>query len=152
MHIRFAHQKDILSILAIEKQCFSVDSFHLKQFNYLLSQAKSFFWVALLQDQVIGYAIFLRRKSSAFSRLYSIAVSPSCQGKKMGTRLLQYAEKFLREKHFKGITLEVNASLPLNIQFYEKLGYEKQKVIPNYYQKGASALHMKKLFNKVKIN
>ncbi len=75
-------------------------------------------------------------------KLRQMAVSPALQGKKLGTKLLQEAERFAREKGFSKVILHARAyALP----FYEKAGYQtrggefEEVGIPHYLmEKGVS--------------
>ena len=123
--LRPAVINDIPSIMEIEQICFDLDSFSKRQFAYLISQAKGYFYVAEYQQRVGGYFSALINQRACSLRIYSIAIHP------------------LKES-LKKIILEVNVSNFPAIYLYEKNGFKCTSVKDNYYHDGSSAYCMQR--------
>ena len=78
--LRPAVINDIPSIMEIEQICFDLDSFSKRQFAYLISQAKGYFYVAEYQQRVGGYFSALINQRACSLRIYSIAIHPDFAG------------------------------------------------------------------------
>lgn len=59
----------------------------------------------------------------------TVCVNPDYQGKRIGTHLIQAAEKLASEKGFNRISLNVAKDNPKACQLYTRLGYKKEQVI-----------------------
>lgn len=70
--------------------------------------------------------------------MYSLAVSKNYQGQGIGKKLLEY----ILNKTDKNISLEVNTNNLIAISLYQKLGFEINKQINNYYENGDAAYKM----------
>jgi ribosomal-protein-alanine N-acetyltransferase len=142
--IRPAVIDDLNSIVRIEHSSFLSDYFSARQIKYLLSQAQSFNLVYVNpQNQVIGYIIALFRKNCRHLRIYSVAVDSHYQGSGIARHLFTELEKFAQKK-FWDLSLEVRSDRPNLIAIYEKLGYQKLSIKPNYYSDGTDAFKMRK--------
>jgi diamine N-acetyltransferase len=88
-----------------------------------INDESQFFWVAKIDNELAGYAHFKPYDKNIdniyLSKLY---VLPKYQGKKIGLVLMNFAEKFFKEK-FKAIYLNVNRYNPAKL-FYTKIGFE----------------------------
>lgn len=73
-----------------------------------------------LDDKVVGCLLALPVDVASI-RLKQMAVSPQCQGKGIGNKLMLAAEAFAKAKGFGKIYFHARESA---IPFYEKLGYE----------------------------
>ncbi len=91
------------------------------------------------QDQIMGYVCYgpTPMTQGTFD-LYWIAVDPDFQGKGMGSRLLDFLEKMVKE--LKGrILLADTSSVPQyekTKSFYLKNGFQEVARIPDYYHPG----------------
>jgi glutathione synthase/RimK-type ligase-like ATP-grasp enzyme/ribosomal protein S18 acetylase RimI-like enzyme len=75
-------------------------------------------------------------------RIFSIAVLPELQGKRIGKRLLEYAIDIARSGKIRRITLEVRKSDFNVIQFYERSGFKFTEELPDYYAAGENGIRM----------
>lgn len=57
--------------------------------------------------------------------IFSVAVAPKYQGKKLGSRLLRFAEDQAREAGLGRVTLYTNARMEKNIALYTASGYRE---------------------------
>jgi len=91
------------------------------------------------QDQIMGYVCYgpTPMTQGTFD-LYWIAVDPDFQGKGMGSRLLDFLEKMVKE--LKGrIILADTSSVPQYEKtkgFYLKNGFQEVARVPDYYYSG----------------
>lgn len=106
----------------------------------LSSKTKKYFGL-FLGDSVIGYVSYSLTESDA--ELEKIAISPKYQSLGLGYKLLKESLNSLKiEKCF----LEVNKNNTKAINLYIKLGFVKMGERKNYYEDGATALTMQKVF------
>ena len=80
--------------------------------------------------------------------LYLIAVHKKFQGQSLGKEIMKYFETLLKEKGVRILIVETSAlpSFELTRKFYDKLGYTREAVIREFYQKGEDkVVYWKKL-------
>ena len=143
--LRPAVINDIPSIMEIEQICFDLDSFSKRQFAYLISQAKGYFYVAEYQQRVGGYFSALINQRACSLRIYSIAIHPDFRGRKSrGNYLIDQIIVIALKESLKKIILEVNVSNFPAIYLYEKNGFKCTSVKDNYYHDGSSAYCMQR--------
>ena len=142
--LRPAVINDIPSIMEIEQICFDLDSFSKRQFAYLISQAKVYFYVAEYQQRVGGYFSALINQRACSLRIYSIAIHSDFRGRRVGQLLIDQIVVIALKESLKKITLEVNVSNFPAIHLYEKNGFKCTSVKDNYYHDGASAYCMQR--------
>lgn len=140
IHITNANTSHLNDILEIENLSFDADKFNKRQFRYLM--AKNLFFVAMLDEKVVGYVILLQSIRISKMRLYSIAVHPKARKNHVGQQLLDYAIKVMRKYSKKGMYLEVRKSNQRAIQFYKKNGFVVKHIKKQYYVDGEDALSM----------
>ena len=71
----------------------------------------------------------------------NVAVSPPCQGRGYGRRLMAEAEAIAQEHGLRGVRLYTNQRFTQNIRLYEKLGYRQ---VREETLNGGVAVHMLK--------
>ncbi len=85
----------------------------------------------------------LLEKPFRVAHLISIAVLEEHRGRGLGSRLLRRTIKIARERyHADSIYLEVRVSNVRAIKLYEKFGFRKVRIIPEYYRDGEDAFVM----------
>jgi len=142
--LRPAVINDIPSIMEIEQICFDLDSFSKRQFAYLISQAKGYFYVVEYQQRVGGYFSALINQRACSLRIYSIAIHPDFRGRRVGQLLIDQIIVIALKESLKKIILEVNVSNFPAIYLYEKNGFKCTSVKDNYYHDGSSAYCMQR--------
>lgn len=88
--IRKFKQEDFPEILEIEKECFGKDAYSKEAFSYFAKQGE---FLVAEEKQVLGYILYSFR-----GPIFSIAVKPKFQNKKIGSLLLSEGLKNLRKK------------------------------------------------------
>lgn len=144
--IEQAKTTDVDSILEIENQCFDSDRFSKRQFLYLITKSKGFFYVAKQQGQIVGYLSLLQNDRAHILRIYSIAVHPQAQGRGIAQKLIDKAIQEAKSNDLQSVSLEVKTSNTPAISLYEKKGFMKTIIKPNYYADGSPAYVMKLIF------
>lgn len=79
------------------------------------------------------------------ARVLILAVDERARGQGIGARLVKLFEERFLHRAIRRINLEVRVSNETAIKLYEKLGFEKRKVLPRYYADGEDAYLMTKL-------
>lgn len=144
-----AKPKDINSLLILEKNSFSSDLISKRSFQHFIQTKSALFYVLKSDQLLIGYAIILVKKGSSLGRLYSIAIDSEFKGHGHGIFLLEELEKMAVKANVSYLRLEVDENNTAAINLYQKLGYVKFGVKPDYYETHANALCFEKniLFN-----
>lgn len=141
-HIRLAKKEDLFPLLALENMCFKEETFHNKQMEYLLLKARSLVLVASIEDNIVGSMIILLRNHIANARIYSLNVHPAYRRIGIASSLIETALKFLKDKGFKKITLEVGINNKAAQNLYSSKGFSADNILKKYYNNGTDALHL----------
>jgi len=88
---------------------------------------------------LVGAPFWERRKFRRIARLASIAVAPNRGGLGLGGKLLDAAEETARGHGCERLRLEVRADNGAGIRLYERRGYTRFAVRPDYYEDGMEA-------------
>lgn len=142
--IRAAEKEDLERLVEIENICFSTDILSRRSFQRFIRQGAHSLKVAILNTDIVGYALVLYRTGTSLARLYSIAILPEMQGKGIARQLIEAAEDASRKKLCAIMRLEVNVNNAPAIHLYNNLGYRTIGEIENYYDDGSDALRMEK--------
>ncbi|MBX9739922.1 MAG: ribosomal protein S18-alanine N-acetyltransferase [Beijerinckiaceae bacterium] len=144
MQIRKASLDDLDAVERIENAVFSSDQLSRRSLRRYIGAPSAAMIVVRENDAVTGYALIGLRKGSKKASLYSIAVDTQHAGRGAGRALLQACEHEARARGCEALTLEVRADNPRAIALYERSGYERAGVEPDYYEDGASAYRFRK--------
>ncbi len=144
--IRRATPEDLDQLVELENLGFATDRFNRNQFRYLISKGRGALLVEEEDGRIVGMLILLWRQRSRACRVYSVVVHPEVQGKGLGRRLMEEAERVARANGLKRIILQVRIGNPTAIHLYESLGYVRGGLLPGYYEGGeAGILYQKEL-------
>lgn len=99
-------------------------------------------WLLELSGKLAGL-IVLERHPDHIS-IFSVAVAPEFQGKKLGHRLLDWAEQKTREAGLHLIALYTNARMERNIALYSAYGYRETGKRGNPERPGWTVVDMEK--------
>jgi ribosomal-protein-alanine N-acetyltransferase len=141
MIIRPIKADDIYQIIVIEHSSFS-NPYPTDVLTFLYEKYPDTFLVAEQGGTVLGYIAGI--PSWKEGHIVSVAILSSWRRKGIARQLVEELSMIFRELGKKRIKLEVRVSNKAAIALYEKLGFEKQKVIKNYYEDNEDAVMMKK--------
>ena len=127
--IRPASFDDISSIVEIENK---TNQMPWSKAQFLSSMEVGHYSVVMHKDSdILGFAIY--SPIIPESHLLNIAIDPAYQGKGLGDKLLQQIILQNRTIGVKTISLEVRVSNLTAINLYEKRGFHKDAIRPDYY-------------------
>ena len=127
--IRPASFDDISSIVEIENK---TNRMPWSKAQFLSSMEVGHYSVVMHKDSdILGFAIY--SPIIPESHLLNIAIDPAYQGKGLGDKLLQQIILQNRTIGVKTISLEVRVSNLPAINLYEKRGFHKDAIRPDYY-------------------
>jgi len=133
--IRTIVNSDLNEIIKIEKKCFNdYLAYTPKQLKYLITKANSSCLLESELDITRGFIIVLYKKNSDIAGLEILNVDPIHQGKGIGKKLLNAAEKEMLSEGIKKIRLEVSTGNQRAINLYEKSGFRKTSLLKKYYK------------------
>lgn len=125
--------------------CFDMDTFY-----FHLVDPFSMIFIASVDNAIAGFTIF-RIDSSTSGSVVTIDVEPDMQGQGVGTKLMGAVEGAAAGRGLKAIVLQVNRENEAAQRFYEKLGYEKTRLLPGYYHGDGDAWEMKRRLKNGKL-
>lgn len=142
--LRVATPADLDALVALEHAAFAGDRAERRSIRHAIRSPSMTVLVAIMddgaeQDILVGAATLERRRGSRNARLSSIAVSPLRSGLGLGSRILDGAEDDARAHGCTRLRLEVRADNGAGIRLYERRGYVRFAVIPDYYEDGMEA-------------
>jgi ribosomal-protein-alanine acetyltransferase len=143
--IRPARLQDLDALVAIENRSFDIDRFSRRSLRYLLTKANAETFVYEEQGSVLAYAMLLFNTGTSLARLYSLAVDPELRGKGIGSELIEAAEASALGHDCSYLRLEVRRNNDTAIRLYEKRGYKRIGLLPDYYEDHMEALRYEKL-------
>ncbi|MBC8018194.1 MAG: ribosomal protein S18-alanine N-acetyltransferase [Verrucomicrobia bacterium] len=139
--IRTMTAADLDEVLAIEQASFRTP-WKREHFESELSGRYSFPFVAELGGKVVGYVCLMSLFEEA--QIRDIAVSPGQRGRGIALALLEHACAVAREKHAEVLSLEVRVSSAAAIGLYQRSGFKRAGIRPDYYEASEDALLMEK--------
>lgn len=110
----------------------------------MISRAHGQLLVAEQDGQLLGYALVLFRRGSAFARLYSIAIAAHARGLGLGRQLLSHVEACGVTHGCAHLRLEVRTDNPGALALYERNGYRRFAQVNDYYADHTPALRLEK--------
>lgn len=153
--IRQYRDEDFKTLLAIDQSCFApgiaYSAFELR--TYIIRR-NAFTFVAeerLEQDKsiarapnssIIGFIVGERLRNAG--HIITIDVRAEARRHKVGSALLDLAEKELQQAKCGTVRLETAVDNLSALSFYKRHGYHVIKTIPHYYSNGLNALLLEK--------
>ncbi|MDP4021487.1 GNAT family N-acetyltransferase [Methylobacterium sp. NEAU 140] len=138
--IRTAEPDDLDALFALEQAAFATDRAERRAIRHAIRSATMDVLVALVEDALlVGAAVLERRRGSRIARLASISVAPNRGGLGLGGRLLDAVEARARAAGCDRLRLEVRGDNGAGIRLYERRGYRRFAVRPDYYEDGMEA-------------
>jgi ribosomal protein S18 acetylase RimI-like enzyme len=144
IEIRPARIEDLPQSLELESACFDAYQLKKRQLQYLMHSRGSVFVVAERDGRLVGQGIALIRhhRKGCTGRIYSLAVSADCRGRGLGHALLRRLIETLGARGVNRIYLEVERANTAAVKLYERNGFRRVGILPDYYGLGRDALHM----------
>ena len=108
-------------------------------FDYLNNPNSSDIWFTETENNVpisIGYCAPEKFAEGTWN-IYAIGVRSDIQAKGTGSRMMNFIESHLKEKGERILIVETSSSDDYNLtrSFYKKLGYTKEAVIRDFWEK-----------------
>ena len=142
--IREAQLRDIEFLIEIENAAFETDRFSRRSFRYLLTTANALTLIEENGGFVRGYATLLFHAGMSLARLYSIAVHPRFNHMNIGRSLLNVIEEQALQRDCVYVRLEVRSDNSIARDLYQKMGYKKIGIVPEYYEDAMEATRYEK--------
>ncbi|HET8824012.1 MAG TPA: N-acetyltransferase [Terriglobales bacterium] len=151
--IRNYRQEDFKTLLAIDQSCFvpgiAYSAFELK---FYIQRKASFTLVAECSEQregasggeasIIGFIV--GEQTRGIGHIITIDVRAEARRHRVGSALLELAEKQLNLWKSDIVRLETAVDNISALSFYKRHGYHVIKTIPRYYSNGVDALLLEK--------
>ena|SRR5579883_1629124 len=141
-HIRRLRVRDLDRILEIEHASFGKDAYGRKLFAEYRHKCGELFLVALRGRRICGYVVTCTRGAGSSAELISIAVDPAAREKGAASALIASTIRRLRRRRIRRLTLTVKLTNRPARRFYEKWGFRKIKLVPEYYEDGMDGIRM----------
>lgn len=140
MNIRRIEQKDINSILLLEKLLYK-DPWGEQNFESELSHNDyAYMYVLEHNDVILGYAGFWL--SYEYATITKVSINPAVQKKGLGYYLFNDIINKAIELGATSFSLEVRESNLVAQRLYEKSGFQKKGIRKGYYSDGENAIVM----------
>lgn len=141
--IRRAGLADLEAIHRIDHLCFpALLAYDMDMFIYCLHDHLSETWVADSADGVIGFAIF-QIEPRGRAHFITLDVLPEHRGKRIGSALMDHAHGRALARGASLMVLQVAVNNQIAMDFYERRGYVKTRLIKRYYEDKTDAWEMK---------
>ena len=88
-------------------------------------------WVAELEGEIIGYAVFINAAQEC--HLLNLCINPALQGKGLGRKFLAYVLDNAKNYNATCVFLEVRPSNTYAVELYESEGFNEVGVRNKYY-------------------
>ena len=129
-----ATEADLNEIMVLENECFAQDAWSPQNMHLELVSHHTHYFVARVDEQLVGFAGLSKVAASEQSDVQTIAVQPEVRGAGQGRALM---DRLLAEAVRLGATevfLEVRADNAVARALYESLGFEAIDLRKGYYQ------------------
>jgi ribosomal-protein-alanine N-acetyltransferase len=130
----------------LEQMCFDIEAFSTHQLQYLINTKTAISYVAEYNGDFAGFIIGLtnRNRFGKYGRVYTLDVDDRFRRLGIGTVLIEALLRDLRQAKCSRCFLEVKLDNSRAIPLYQKLGFERCRIVPDYYSPGIHAVKMKK--------
>jgi ribosomal-protein-alanine acetyltransferase len=137
---------DLDTIFKIEKECFALEAFSKQHLASLLRNPNSLSLLAKLDTEIAGFMIALihELKKEKIGHIHTVNVVTKAREMGVGFRLLEEAERILKEEGVKDCYLEVRMDNIPARKLYQKLGYIEVGELRDFYYPGGHGIKLKK--------
>lgn len=130
-HVRKMNVHDIAYVGRVEAATYNNPWPHDIFFREIIDNKHAHYFVAILDDSVIGYGGMWLVADDA--QITNIAIHPSYRGHKLGEKLFQQMLEFGVHHGMKRLSLEVRESNVVAQRMYKKFGLVRGGIRKNYY-------------------
>lgn len=127
----------------------SIENYHKKR-----DEEELVTYVASLDGRVVGFVSYGKELGEGTYEIFIISVDKKYQGRGIGTRLVRFAEKNIRQKKARVIyisTSSTKAYLPAR-KLYLGAGYRKAATVKDYFTDGDSMIIFSKRIRKPHVS
>ncbi|UCI05528.1 GNAT family N-acetyltransferase [Mesorhizobium sp. B1-1-8] len=110
--------------------------------DYAPRIARGEIWLLESGTGLAGLIVLERHPDHAM--IFSVAVAPAFQGRKLGIRLLDFADEQARQWRLPEVRLYTNSKMERNIALYTAYGFHETGRRPNPYRPGWTVVDMAK--------
>lgn len=144
---RQAEPADLDRLASLENICFEQERRDSRTvIRQSLSNPRHEVWIVDAQEEDIAgieSALFLRKMRNSL-RIHSLATRPGLRGRGRGSQMLDLAENRARELNCSRLALEADASRSELVDWYERRGYRRARLLPAYYAPGRDAWRLER--------
>jgi ribosomal protein S18 acetylase RimI-like enzyme len=139
---------DLDAVETVENRCFAEGRRSSRRaLRYGLRSPAQRMWIAWTRGaggerQPAGVLTLHWRRHSV--RIYSLAVMPASRGSGLGRLLVEKAFAEARRRDARYVSLEAERSARRLVRWYERLGFETVRILPDYYAAGEDAVLMRR--------
>ena len=141
VEITAATWRDLNALRRVEQVCFPRDAWPLWDLIGVLTLPNVIRFKAVADEQMVGFIAGDLRPAQRQGWIATIGVLPEYRGQGIGSALLDICEARLE---MPSIRLNVRISNETAIRLYQKRGYQRIGIWPEYYQDREDALIMEK--------
>ncbi len=127
----------VKEILRLERECFK------KPWESLPRSKQVFYLIEEKDGKVVGYLI--GRLLPPFGEVLRLGTARNHRRSGVAKGLMERAMELFRKSGVTMVYLEVKANNEPAIKLYEKLGFERTRVVKGFYSTGEDAICMKKV-------
>ena len=143
IHFRNFEHEDLFEVVRLANRSLN-ESYDGGLFLQLGDLYPDGFLVAEGRDGILAFLLGVVERAYE-ARILILAVDAGARKRGVGTRLVDLFEERFKANGIRRVNLEVRVSNLSAIRLYERLGFERRKVIPGYYADGEDAFLMTKL-------
>lgn len=144
--IHLCSWKTLWAVFRLHRSVFP-SSYSFWQLVYYKIRFPRYFLVACWKNEIIGYIIAGYSRIGPHSRvgeIISLATDQQWRRRGIAERLLTKVLEELRSSHLPEVRLQVAVSNEAAQHLYRKLGFQWDKLLPNYYSTGEDAFLLRK--------
>ena len=143
--IRSIDYNDAEVLHQLDALCFPAErAFTEGYFLLLFFYEDAYGWLLEDKERVVAFILLTSRRKRV--NIATIDVHPNYRRRGIGSTLLEFAEEHARQEGTTTMTLQVETTNTSAIRLYHRHGYEKVRVLSNYYA-DADAWQMRKQLN-----
>jgi ribosomal-protein-alanine N-acetyltransferase len=139
-------EKDLIEAYRLDQLCYEQGiSYSLQTIFLFFYYFDQISYVVEVEDRLAGFIMTNMIKKNK-AHIITLDIHADFRRKGLGSQLLIMAEEQLKKKGANSISLEVDIENYPAINLYEKFGFEKTRILKNYYRNRRDAYLMEKDF------